>query len=1377
MTVSSQTYRNNRKGFYTDFCVESTPIGAIVPSLKTEKNSYDHQYIKSGAAAYPALTERVGDAYANGDDPAYTHPGYLYCDGSEYNIHDFPALYEIITNDYGGTPSQGVDITTAGSGYTSPPTVTFSPPPTAVAPAVNYTAEGSVSVANGAVTGFNLDASGNGYTSVPTIVVGDQWATGKVYVTGDQVFNLGKVYTATSGGTSGATGPSHTTGSVSDGAVTWSYAGVQAVLTCVRIHPSTGIVVRISKQNVTEWMGHSNLGTFKVPDMIAKKVVGNGPVYGNNSPNIGNSTLGVGTTGGAWYLDTDQQDNYFSVGRIITTGYDDVLDSVSCDIIGAHAITIRMDDQKLSGPPQHTHAVYSSEPNDFASIAQAGGDRYLRSYTSTTKKIDRFEPSGGQVLRHKHGLLRRPNTSLDVATYDVLDYRGGAGDAGSIQNPRNQADDTDTPYEDQKYLASGGSNAGTWQTQIVVPAPTFQSAKGAPFGDAIIGGRETVQDPGDPIYDWSYDQTWTSGSASISLSGISGTPDAFKVTLTGGGGSGGAGQTAGNDGGDSEFKFDNGDKFWIKAEGGSGGGACIGPDGSGGGSGGTGGGTEDLAPNSIGPSSNLDGGNGGAGTGSKKFVTQQQTDPQTGGAGGFNNLPNFGDGTAGQNVKVGGQSGTLTMTATPQNQTDQCTISFSDGSPSVNTDGTFPLAAYDQVNSAYFVLKGGKGGLGYLPNFLPSWGAPASGPAGQGAALTIQVSTAVIPTFTTQIWRVKLGGGGGYTTSPCGSGLYWSGGCAHHTATGGVGGQGSRPNSSYQLAYGGGGGAATILYNKTGSSGYQVVAGAGGGGGQGSSGYDMGAGTGGQPAVVGASGFPSLDIDAGETGSAAGCIGGGGGGGGGGCNQPGQSSAQGGEGGGPSGDAGHLGGKGGQQGVSAWRNDKFTSGSKADHSDNDGSASLTIQYNNDYWTAGAGGGGAGGIWLTSGAWSDLGGATSCSYTVGGGGAGVSQGGQTEGQSSAGQGGQVRLQVGVITGYTGGKIVITTGTWVTSASKDKDKWDLTMENDGAGTGDAGAFKLPVDQAPTVLFAGGGGSGAAATANLVNNRVTSFTLTAGGSGYTEAPMVYILHGSGGGCYTSATINSSTGVVTGLSSPTGTYTYDKYLKFGGALGSDAGNRFAILKSVDTTNVEFFSIKAARGNNINGGDKSEEVLQVKYQLAGQSNWNPMGTIIDSELSVSDALLGTVAPVDTGTTSGNPDGDSGATKWRTWSVEVPQPARAPDTRFMLEQPMPAPGSTNDTGQDKDHYGIVECVYWRKKTTQDVFVPESGAIQRSAIDSLNYNIEGTSSATYQSGLTAGEAQVTLKSTTKIEPVASIVPDKDIPMIESYRTCKYLIKAF
>ena len=117
MTVSSQTYRNNRKGFYTDFGVDSNPIGTIIATLPTRDNSFDHNYIKSNSSPYPAHTETAGNAYQNGNDPAYTHPGYLYCDGSEYNISDFPALYEVIGNDYGDTPSIGIDITNGGTGY------------------------------------------------------------------------------------------------------------------------------------------------------------------------------------------------------------------------------------------------------------------------------------------------------------------------------------------------------------------------------------------------------------------------------------------------------------------------------------------------------------------------------------------------------------------------------------------------------------------------------------------------------------------------------------------------------------------------------------------------------------------------------------------------------------------------------------------------------------------------------------------------------------------------------------------------------------------------------------------------------------------------------------------------------------------------------------------------------------------------------------------------------------------------------------------------------------------------------------------------------------------------------------------------------------
>ena len=103
----TQTYKNNRKGFLTDLYVDTTPIGAIVPNLKTISNSYDQSYVKAGAATFPTLSEQSGNAYQSGDDPAYTHEGYLYCDGEEYDINDFPALYEIIGNQYGGLASNG----------------------------------------------------------------------------------------------------------------------------------------------------------------------------------------------------------------------------------------------------------------------------------------------------------------------------------------------------------------------------------------------------------------------------------------------------------------------------------------------------------------------------------------------------------------------------------------------------------------------------------------------------------------------------------------------------------------------------------------------------------------------------------------------------------------------------------------------------------------------------------------------------------------------------------------------------------------------------------------------------------------------------------------------------------------------------------------------------------------------------------------------------------------------------------------------------------------------------------------------------------------------------------------------------------------------
>jgi hypothetical protein len=49
------------------------------------------------------------------------------------------------------------------------------------------------------------------------------WATGVVYAANSYTFYNGNYYQTTAGGTTGATPPTHTSGSISDGGVTWTY--------------------------------------------------------------------------------------------------------------------------------------------------------------------------------------------------------------------------------------------------------------------------------------------------------------------------------------------------------------------------------------------------------------------------------------------------------------------------------------------------------------------------------------------------------------------------------------------------------------------------------------------------------------------------------------------------------------------------------------------------------------------------------------------------------------------------------------------------------------------------------------------------------------------------------------------------------------------------------------------------------------------------------------------------------------------------------------------------------------------------------------------------------------------------------------------------
>lgn len=74
-------------------------------------------------------------------------------------------------------------------------------------------------------------AGGKSYAVCVTAGVANNsaWAATKAYAVGAQVNAGGNVYTATVAGTSGSTPPSHTSGTATDGTVTWSFAGQLAV--------------------------------------------------------------------------------------------------------------------------------------------------------------------------------------------------------------------------------------------------------------------------------------------------------------------------------------------------------------------------------------------------------------------------------------------------------------------------------------------------------------------------------------------------------------------------------------------------------------------------------------------------------------------------------------------------------------------------------------------------------------------------------------------------------------------------------------------------------------------------------------------------------------------------------------------------------------------------------------------------------------------------------------------------------------------------------------------------------------------------------------------------------------------------------------------
>lgn len=88
-------------------------------------------------------------------------------------------------------------------------------------------------VLNGVVASVTVTSPGAGYSTVPTVVFGTSWAASTALSDGAEICYLTKRYVATKNGTTGSTGPTHTSGVLTNGTVPLRYLGTRAAATAL----------------------------------------------------------------------------------------------------------------------------------------------------------------------------------------------------------------------------------------------------------------------------------------------------------------------------------------------------------------------------------------------------------------------------------------------------------------------------------------------------------------------------------------------------------------------------------------------------------------------------------------------------------------------------------------------------------------------------------------------------------------------------------------------------------------------------------------------------------------------------------------------------------------------------------------------------------------------------------------------------------------------------------------------------------------------------------------------------------------------------------------------------------------------------------------
>jgi hypothetical protein len=1333
-------YRNKYQNFYLDKKGSYVPVGSVVPVLADfySRNS-DIANLDPGLPIRPQI-----------QSPHHSYFGFLYCDGSLYNIRDYPGLYEIIGNTYLQTDDirngySPANVSSNGSILRSlfdgnDFYLVFSQDQTLTQNSKN---SGQSFVKRPFPYGANLRITNLGNFPPGLLILNNNYILDAPTTNNISVSSTEFLYKVSEVSGAGITQSTYT--------LQWS---------SLLNYPTFRVTKNYSVSDFPYIVGK-----FRVPDYRQRKLIGysESGIAGAGSSTIeSRSNANVGAIGGRWYISTETiaDPSFYVVGDVKTSGYSDISTTVSSNLIGNVSFKIGpIGGYRLVRPVTHSHILLNAEPNEGTENATSFNevDKYSVAYQKIAGNIIEFVPgespasirptaalgvsdtvTDGSPLEHSHGIIGRRLTSTSVSTYGntngigefvvtngVTNYRSTetppipiAGNltysavtgfvsvnttvphgltAGSVITISNA---TPAAFNGQ-FEVSATALAGTFFQYIPLSAPNPATSSGAVILRSANGFFDTRTITRSPRM-WVVDNDTVIGGKPVIIEN----PASFLAL-------------------DPPYELNTAgsitptpptggfSRVTVSLTSSGGGGANSSTNGTTGGNNsfvftldgivytiratGGGGGSTSNAGGAAGQILYAEGGGAFTTTipaslaANTKFsiVSTRTGNPGSSGAG-------F---TPGPNLTIpGGTITGATISPTTPGTGGPGTSSFISNvvvQPAViiTTNTTFSLPA--NVTAVTMTVTGAGGGDGYRETNEGKAGCAANiigGTGGSGARVTASINFASLGSgsFSTVIGRAGNKGG----NLSAGSSLDTAGSPAggNGAGAGGSGGRGAWGNGGS----GGGGGGSTGLF----FAGTPILGAGGGGGGGGSGGGNNGGSitdtcsTGG-PGQLGSSfvvaGFAAMDFGVGSAAGTAGCTAGGGGGGGGGAGTATSGGARGGE-GGPAGlghsSSGGNGGAGGFIGRSAYNLNRIIGTPSLSQAGNANSdGSVSYTATVDESFYGSVGGGGG-----SGA--------TINFRI------------------SGLNLQNNLIPGTLTlgaaggGYSSGVLGSSRVVYFQTQGGDS-------ETVGTSVAVGRYYDCDASGVPTSVF--------------VNTPLF----------YTSSPDQVDVFSPGNGTGTDGGFT----IPTGTTNPSWGGKVTRYIKFAGT-----GSRELIFDELDLSAVNSIKFSVRVGNNSNGGEAPNGNLELYYRLQNSTTVTFYDIVTSSTVSSSG--------------------------WVEYTVNISPTStlRSSGTTLVLRQPRL---STNTANTDTYGLSSVTMFYDPQEVTE--FVSAGGAFlpgnsNNTGSDTGIDEVRRTISA-IRSGISVSDGIFTLSSSTPISTTATATPRNPIPLVTRYHRVKYLIKAF